>query len=245
MPTCCCRTSIRFNIEASSVNQTIGNQPVNGNDPLSNDSSLPQSQLPQSKFNVFKTISRYSLIRRPGSLTTSCSLRLMPAKYSLTSVSHPLLTCTSDSFQAFDHCSSLLGPLRHNLFSCLTCQNHHLNPTVPPGFAIPTLSPIMANTLLSNCSLGETSLATVEQRECHLPLRAHYALILSPASKVPCTLKQQPRAISTTRIPKTGSVAGGNSTIRTKKKVLYFSAWAFPTRKMVDVERIGGTQNAF
>lgn len=147
-------------------------------------------RLPQSKFNVFKIISRYSLIRRPGSLTTSCSLKLMPAKYSLTSVSHPLLTCTSDSFQAFDHCSNLLGPLRQNLFSCLTCQNHHLNPTVPPGFAIPALSPVMVNTLLSNCSLGETSLATVEQRECHLPLRAHYELILSPASKVPCTLKQ-------------------------------------------------------
>lgn len=90
-------------------------------------------RLPQSKFNVFKTISRDSLIRRPGSLTTSCSLKLMPAKYSLTSVSHPLLTCTSDSFQAFDHCSNLLGLLRQNLFSCLTCQKSPLEPYRPAG----------------------------------------------------------------------------------------------------------------
>lgn len=88
-------------------------------------------RLPRSKFNVFKIISRYSLMRRPGSLITSCSLKLMPAKHSLTSVSHPLLTCTSDSFQAFDHCSKLLGPLRQNLFSCLTCNPPPESPLEP------------------------------------------------------------------------------------------------------------------
>ena len=46
----------------------------------------------------------------------------MPVKHSLMSVPRPLLTDISDFLQAFDHCSNPLGPLRQNLFSCLTCN---------------------------------------------------------------------------------------------------------------------------
>lgn len=73
----------------------------------------------------------------PDSLIASCSLKPMPVKHYLMSVSRPLLTDTSDFFQAFDHCSNPLGPLCQNLFSCLKCNPppvSHLSPTIPQVF---------------------------------------------------------------------------------------------------------------
>lgn len=88
-------------------------------------------RLPRSKFNVFTITPRSVLMCLPDSLIASCSLKLMPAKHSLMSVSHPLLTDTSDFLQAFDHCSNPLGPLRQNLFSCLTCNPPPESPLEP------------------------------------------------------------------------------------------------------------------
>lgn len=138
-------------------------------------------------------------MRLPDSLIASCSLKLMLLKHYLMSVSHPLLTDTSDFLQAFDHCSNPLGPLRQILFSCLTC-----NP--PPESP---LEPYHPAGICYSCSIachGEHALVELFARrnftcDCgtsRMPATSPCTLRIDPAIGIKGPVHSQPAATDNT-----------------------------------------------
>lgn len=161
---------------------------------------------------------------RGDSSIPSCSLKLMLLRHYLMSVFLSSLTDTADFLQAFEHCSNPLGPLRQNLFSCLTC-----NP--PPESP---LEPYHPAGICYSCSIachGEHALAELVARrnftcDCgtsRVPATSPCTLRIDPVTGMKGPVHSQP-AIHTTKISRTGSVDVGNCIIRTKKKELCFSA---------------------